>query len=130
MKAQIFLLIPLHFYYLENNKPGESFVDYISIGESTWVALIFSFFMLGCLLEPIEIVTKMGQSSFFRFWDKISYAQYMTHYLFFAITFRLYPMFLPVNFIGLILAILIVTIVPVPFSIMLNKYIELPAALL
>jgi peptidoglycan/LPS O-acetylase OafA/YrhL len=86
-------------------------------------------FALGCFLEPVQIINDMGSSPFFKFWDKISYAHYMVHYFILIAIEKLFPIYLPGNDFGLIIAMLIITVLPLPLSVLVNKHIEEPASL-
>lgn len=122
-------LIPLHFYYLKPHEPGARGAYYNSATEATAFAFIICFFILGCLLKTNELVNKLSQSKFVQFWNKISYAHFMTHFLFFeTMKNRLSPWITgwPINFGGFLITNLIITFCPIPLSYLCLKYVEEP----
>jgi peptidoglycan/LPS O-acetylase OafA/YrhL len=122
-------LIPLHFYYLEPVQPGERGVYYNSATEATVLAFIICFFILGCLLQTNDFVNKLSHSRFVQFWAKISFAHFMTHFLFFETMQNRFSPWIegwPLTFGGYVITALIIIFCPIPLSYLCLKYVEEP----
>lgn len=130
MKASLALLVPVFVFYTYPTIFGPVKVYYKNITESLVFSLVLSFYILGCILEPNQFVNKLGNSGFFKFWNKLSYTHFMTHYFllyaidhYWGILFRTFPC----NFLGYIFNTMLLVIVPIPLSLLVIKYIEQPA---
>lgn len=130
MKASLALLVPMYFFYTKPNIFGTNTIYYNHITESTVFSIILSFFIFGCLLEPIDFVSKLGNTRFFDFWNKLSYSHFMTHYFLFSSIFIYCPWvysIFPANFLGLLFNSTMIICIPIPLSLLVIKYVEQPA---
>jgi hypothetical protein len=130
LKLSLFLVIPCYYYYSVPTLFGDPLPYYKNKMESIVFSLIVSFFILGCILEPIDLIDIVSKSKFFNFWQRLSYSHFMTHFYLFTVIYDefkwVYSIF-PVNIFGLVFNSLILICLPIPLSILVNKYVEEPA---